>query len=83
MEDRNYYAIFDNQNNAITGIGLNKRKLTQVRKCLIDYLLDGSFSEEGEQSIRNNSLEELLNYYEFGLLKSRTPFEIYVLFIIG
>jgi hypothetical protein len=70
-----YYAIFDNQNNAITSIGLNLRKLTQIRKCLIEYLLDGSFSEEGEHSIRNNSLDELLNYYEFGLLESRKPFE--------
>jgi hypothetical protein len=75
MEDKKYYAIFDNQNNAITSIALNKRKLTQVKKCLITYLLDGSFSEEGEDYIRNNSLEELLNYYEFSLLEGEKPFE--------
>lgn len=75
MGDRKYYAIFDNQNNVVTGIGLNKRTLTQIQKCLINYLLDGSFSPEGENSIRNNSLKELLNYYEFGLLESKKPFE--------
>ena len=75
MGDRKYYAIFDSQNNAITSIGLNEKTLTQVHKCLSNYLLDGSFSAEGENSIHNNSLEELLNYYEFSLLESIKPFE--------
>ena len=37
-------------------------------------MLGGNFSEEGEMSIKNNTLEELLNYYEFTLLKSKIPF---------
>lgn len=65
-----YYAIFDNQIDEIRSIGFNSTNLKDVREQLVDYLLLGNFSEEGEQSIKKNSLEELLNYYEFTLLSS-------------
>jgi hypothetical protein len=70
-----YYAIYDNQLNQIRSEGFNFQNLNLVRKSLIDYILLGSFSEEGEQSIKENTLEELLNYYEFELLTSSEKFD--------
>lgn len=69
-----YYAIWDNQINDIRSIGFNSQNKTQVRKELIEYLLLGNFSEEGELSIKKNTLDELLNYYEFTLLQSNSKF---------
>lgn len=76
MTKKYYYALFDNQNNRITSIGINNTSKNAMRDYLINFLLLGNFSEEGEHSIENNTLSELLNYYEFVLLKSRVPFEI-------
>ncbi len=69
-----YYALFDNQNNRITSIGINQTSKKTVKNRLLNFLLLGNFSEEGEDSIKNNTLSELLNYYEFTLLKSDIPF---------
>lgn len=69
-----YYAIYDNQLDIIRGEGLNSTDLNKIRADLINYLLLGNFSKEGEQSIKNNSLFELLNYYEFTLLSSTKQF---------
>ena len=66
-----YYAIFDNQLNEIRSFGLNSNKKEIIRQELVNYLLLGNFSDEGEMSIKNNSLEELCNYYEFTLIKSK------------
>ncbi len=71
-----YYALFDNQIDEIISIGLNQTSKKLIREYLINYLLLGNFSEEGEDSILNNTLFELLNYYEFTLLKSNNPFKI-------
>ena len=68
---KKYYAIYDNQINEIRGIAFNCQNKEIVRKELVNFLLLGNFSEEGEISIKNNSLEELLNYYEFSLLSSK------------
>lgn len=76
MTKKYYYALFDNQNNRITSIGINKKSKNAMKGHLIDFLLLGNFSEEGECSIENNTLSELLNYYEFALLKSGVPFKI-------
>lgn len=76
MTKKYYYALFDNQIGQIILTGLNETSKNLVRKCLINFLLLGNFSEEGENSIKINTLSELLNYYEFALLKSRVPFEI-------
>lgn len=72
---RFYFALFDNQLDQVVTTGFNNRTEKSVRKDLVDYLLLGNFSEEGEDSIKNNTLEELLNYYEFTLLKSENKFE--------
>jgi hypothetical protein len=72
---KKYYALFDNQINQIISTGLNETSKNIVRTQLVDFLLLGNFSEEGEASIKNNTLEELLNYYEFTLLKSDTRFD--------
>ncbi|KKR48236.1 MAG: hypothetical protein UT86_C0010G0005 [Candidatus Magasanikbacteria bacterium GW2011_GWC2_40_17] len=69
-----YYALFDNQNNCIVSTGYNETSKDSIRNKLVDFMLGGNFSEEGEMSIKNNTLEELLNYYEFTLLKSKIPF---------
>lgn len=69
-----YYALFDNQNNCIVSTGYNETSKGIVRNKLVDFMLGGNFSEEGEMSIKNNTLQELLNYYEFTLLKSHTKF---------
>ena len=76
MIKKYYYALFDNQIGQITSTGLNETSKNLIRKRLINFLLLGNFSEEGENSITNNGLSELMNYYEFALLKSRVPFEI-------
>lgn len=76
MTKKYYYALFDTQNNRTTSIGINKTSKDALKSRLIDFLLLGNFSEEGENSIKINTLSELLNYYEFALLKSRVPFEI-------
>ncbi|MFA6715209.1 MAG: hypothetical protein WCS27_07515 [Victivallaceae bacterium] len=70
-----YFALFDNQLNSIVATGFNSRTKKSVREDLINYLLLGNFSEEGEDSIKQNTLEELLNYYEFTLLISEKKFE--------
>lgn len=69
-----YYALFDNQINCIVSTGYNETSKDVVRNKLIDFMLLGNFSEEGEMSIKNNTLDELLNYYEFTLLKSDSRF---------
>lgn len=74
MTKKYYYALFDNQNNRITSVGINKTSKNTMKGHLIDFLLLGNFSEEGEDSIKRNTLSELLNYYEFALLKSGVPF---------
>ncbi|MDP3043331.1 MAG: hypothetical protein Q8N21_02935 [bacterium] len=76
MTKKYYYALFDNQNNRTTSIGINKTSKDAVKNRLIGFLLLSNFSEEGENSIKTNTLSQLLNYYEFALLKSRVPFEI-------
>ncbi len=65
-----YYAIFDNQLGRIRSFGQNSQNLSDLKSSLIDYLLLGNFSDEGENSIKNNTLEELCNYYEFSLINS-------------
>ncbi len=65
-----YYTIFDNQLGRIRSIGQNSQNLSNLKSSLIDYLLLGNFSDEGENSIKNNTLEELCNYYEFTLINS-------------
>lgn len=65
-----YYAIFDNQLGRIRSFGQNSQNLSDLKSSLIDYLLLGNFSDEGENSIKNNTLEELCNYYEFTLTNS-------------
>ena len=76
MTKKYYYALFDNQSNRTTSIGINKASKDAVKSRLIDFLLLGNFSEEGENSIKMNTLSELLNYYGFALLKSKVPFKI-------
>lgn len=76
MTKKYYYALFDNQVGQNVSTGLNQTSKDTVRKRLIDFLLLGNFSEEGEDSIKRNTLSELLNYYEFTLLKSNTPFAV-------
>ncbi len=68
MRGVNYYAVFDNQLGQILNLGFNSISLSEIRDLLIAFLLKGNFSEEGEFSIQENSLEELLNYYGFELL---------------
>jgi len=70
-----YYALFDNQMDCIVSTGHNETSKDAVRNQLIDFMLLGNFSEEGEESIKNNTLTELTNYYEFTLLKSNIPFQ--------
>ena len=68
-----YYSIYDNQLDRVRNFALNSKSEIDVKSALIDYLLLGNFSEEGEKSIKSNSLEELCNYYEFTLIKSVKP----------
>jgi hypothetical protein len=75
MTKKCYYALFDNQIYRIVSTGFNETSRDIVRTCLINFLLLGNFSEEGEKSVKNNTLTELINYYEFSLLKSDVPFE--------
>lgn len=75
MTKKYYYALFDNQIGQIILTGLNETSKNLVRKCLINFLLLGNFSEEGENSIKNNSLSEMMNYYGFKLLKSKSSFK--------
>jgi hypothetical protein len=65
-----YYAIFDNQLGRIRSFGQNSQNLSDLKSSLIDYLLLGNFSDEGENSIKKNTLEEICNYYEFTLINS-------------
>ena len=75
MTKKCYYALFDNQIDRLVSTGFNETSRDIVRTHLINFLLLGNFSEEGEDSIKNNTLSELINYYEFTLLKSDIPFE--------
>ncbi len=75
MTKKYYYALFDNQIGQVVSMGFNKTTKNLVKKHLINFLLLGNFSEEGEDSVKNNTLYELLNYYEFKLLKSNSPFK--------
>lgn len=61
--------------NRIVSTGFNETSRDIVRTHLINFLLLGNFSEEGEKSVKNNTLTELINYYEFTLLKSDNSFE--------
>ena len=76
MAKKYYYALFDNQIGQTISTGINKTSKNSIRNHLLYFLLLGNFSEEGEDSIKRNSLSELLNYYEFTLLKSGAPFNI-------
>jgi len=76
MIKKYYYALFDNQLDQVTSTGLNQTSKSVMRKHLVNFLLLGNFSEEGEYSIKKNTLSELLNYYEFTLLKSSSPFTV-------
>lgn len=68
---KEYYAIYDKQLNEIKQLALNETSLTKIRECLITFLTDsGEFSEEGEESLQQESLTELLANYDFALLKS-------------
>ena len=74
--NKNYhYALFDTQVNQIISAGLNSESKNAVRNSLIDFLLLGNFSEEGENSIKKNTLSELINYYGFKLLVSKSSFK--------
>ena len=74
--NKNYhYALFDTQVNQIISAGFNSKSKNVVRNSLIDFLLLGNFSEEGENSIKKNTLSELMNYYSFKLLVSKSPFK--------
>ena len=74
--NKNYhYALFDTQVNQIISAGLNSESKNAVRNSLIDFLLLGNFSDEGENSIKKNTLSELMNYYSFKLLVSKSPFK--------
>lgn len=68
-----YYSIYDNQLGCIRSFALNSKNANDVKSALINYLLTGNFSDEGENSIKSNSLEELCNYYEFSLMESTEP----------
>ncbi len=68
-----YYSLCDNQLSKIRHFALNLNSKKDVRLALIDFLLLGNFSEEGEKSIKKNSLNNLCNYYEFELIKSANP----------
>lgn len=72
-EDNMYYSIYDNQLGCIRSFSLNSKNAIDVKSALINYLLTGNFSDEGENSIKSNSLEELCNYYEFSLIESTEP----------
>ena len=63
-----YYALYDRQNHNILYTGFNSTNLNTIKKELTNYLLLGSFSDEGKKSIENNTLSELLEYYDFELL---------------
>lgn len=76
MAKKYYYALFDDQIDQIASTGLNQTSKDAVRERLINFLLLGNFSEEGEDSIKRNTLSELLNYYEFTLLKADAPFAV-------
>jgi hypothetical protein len=65
-----YYSIYDNQLDKIRAFAENLSSKEEVRKNLINFLLLGNFSVEGENSIKRNSLEQLCNYYEFTLIES-------------
>ena len=72
---KKYYALLDMQINQIVSAGLNSRTKKNVRNSLINFLLLGNFSEEGERSLKNNSLAELMNYYGFKLQESKSSFK--------
>ena len=74
--NKNYhYALLDTQVNQIISAGFNSKSKNVVRNSLIDFLLLGNFSEEGENSIEKNTLSELMNYYGFKLLASKSSFK--------
>ena len=66
-----YYAIYDNQNGELKSFALNLTNKNKVREKLIDYLTLGNFSEEGEISLKENTLDELCNFYEFTLIENQ------------
>ena len=70
-----FYSIIDNQTNELKSFAFNQKTLKDVKTALVEYLLLGNFSNEEENSIKKNSLEELCNYYEFTLIKSKTKME--------
>lgn len=76
MTKKYYYALFDNQIDQIVSTGFNETSKDIVRTRLINFLLLGNFSEEGENSIKNNTLSEMMNYYGFKLLKSESSLKI-------
>ena len=71
---KKYYALHDNQLGKISSTGINQTSKKIIRERLVSFLLLGNFSEEGKNSLKNNSLLELLSYYEFTLLRSSVPF---------
>jgi hypothetical protein len=73
--DKKYYAVFDNQIDQTITVGLNSTSKNTLKNSLIKFLLLGNFSEEGEDSIKNNTLSELMNYYGFRLLVSKSSFK--------
>ena len=66
-----YYSIYDNQVGEIRSFAINSKSKNEVRTALINYLLLGNFSMEGEKSIKSNTLKQLCNYYEFTLIKTK------------
>jgi len=75
MTKKYYYALFDNQIGQVVSMGFNKTTKKLVRNHLINFLLLGNLSGEGENSIKKNTLSELMNYYGFKLLKSESSFK--------
>lgn len=75
MTKKYYYALFDNQIGQVVSTGFNQTSKKALKERIVNFLLLGNFSEEGEDSIKQNTLSELLNYYEFKLLESDSPFK--------
>jgi len=72
---KKYYALLDTQTSQIISTGLNSKSKKAVKNSLIRFLLLGNFSEEGEWSVKSNSLTELMNYYGFNLLEATCSFK--------
>ena len=67
--------MLDNKIGQVVSMGFNETTKKLVRNHLINFLLLGNLSEEGEDSIKNNTLSELINYYGFRLLESKSSFK--------